>query len=110
MRTDTEIDIDEIAEALATKAVEGYCHAIWCNDDYMGNTYDSDDLITDVIDSDDYPSMKVFEAVYEAAVAYIDHNFGGPWCTEKEYRALTGADEPPDSSASTPNQIGGGND
>jgi hypothetical protein len=94
MGTDTEFDIGEQAEILAAKAVEGYCQAIYFDGEYWGQTYDSYELVYDIIDSDDYPSKEIFNAVYAAACAHIDNNFGGPWITEEEYAALTGADEP----------------
>jgi hypothetical protein len=102
MNTDTEFDISEHAEILATKAIEGFCHAIYSNGQYWGEVFDSYELIYNIFDSDDYPSPEISAAVYNAASAYIDNHFGGPWCTEEEYRALTGADEPYDDSVSNP--------
>jgi hypothetical protein len=98
MDTDTELDIDieEQAEIVAAKAIKGFCHAIYFDGQYWGQTYDNYELVYDVIDSDDYPSGEIFDAVCTAACAYIDNNWGGPWTTEEEYAALTGADEPHD--------------
>jgi hypothetical protein len=91
---DTEFDIQEHAEILAAKAIEGFCQAIYFDGQYWGQVFESYELVYDIIDSDDYPSKETFETVYCAASAYIDNHFGGPWCTEEEHAALTGADEP----------------
>jgi hypothetical protein len=93
MDVDTEIYIEEQAEIIARKALEGYRQAIYFDGEHWGQTYDSGELVYDIIDSDDYPSMKIFNAVRDTAETIID-NQGGPWCTEEEYAALTGADEP----------------
>jgi hypothetical protein len=93
MDTDTEIYIEEQAEIIAAKAVEGFRQAIYWDGQYWGETYDSSELVYDIIDSDNYPSAEIFNAVRHAAEIIID-NWGGPWCTEEEYAALTGADEP----------------
>lgn len=92
---DDKFDIDEHAEILAAKATKGYCQAIYWDGKYVGQTYDSHELIFGLIDRDDYPSAEIFDAVHDAACAIID-DWGGPWMTEEDYAALTGRDEPPD--------------
>jgi hypothetical protein len=94
MDVDTEIYIEEQAEIIARKAVEGFRQAIYWDSEYWGQTYDSYELVFAIFDSDDYSSAEISNAIYTAACAYIDNNWGGPWTTEEEYAALTGADEP----------------
>jgi hypothetical protein len=97
MPFDDHFDIDEHAEVLASKAAKGYRQAIRWDGEYVGETYDNYDLVADVIDRDDYPSEEIFNAVYDAACDIVGE-WGGPWMTEEDYAALTGADEPLDSS------------
>jgi hypothetical protein len=90
--TNSEFDIDAHAELLAAKAVKGFVQAIYRCGEYLGDVCDSDQLVFDVIDRDDYPTEAIFDAVYEVAVTTINE-LGGPWISEQVYDALTGADD-----------------
>lgn len=90
-----EYDIEQQAESLARKAIEGHREAIYADGEYLGQAYEGCELVYDIANSDDYQSQEIFEVICRLAGDLIDE-WGGPWCTEEDYDALTGADEPLD--------------
>ena len=47
---DTEFDIQEHAEILAAKAIEGFCQAIYFDGQYWGQVFESYELVYDIIE------------------------------------------------------------
>jgi hypothetical protein len=81
MDVDTEIYVEEQAEIIARKAVEGYRQATQYDSaegGWIGRTFEAYDLVAAVGEIDDYPTEMLREEIASAACDFLDE-WGGPW-------------------------------
>jgi hypothetical protein len=79
----TEIYIEEQAEIIARKAVEGFQQAPRCDGDWAGRTFEAYELLAMVGEIANYPTYMLRDEIAGAACDIIDE-WGGPWVRAEE--------------------------
>jgi hypothetical protein len=82
---DAEDDIETLAKIIAHKAIKGYTpvpYYIFKEVEQNNSMFESEELVADILDSDDFTSEVIFDRVFNAACTIIDEwneSNGGLW-------------------------------